>query len=199
MNCPNCGHANEEGAAFCANCGSPLPSSTEPVVPPTEAPLQTMPSPVVTPQPIDMAVPQASSSGMAKAGMWLGIASVAMIVLMVLAVVVGAFALVDQFSPDIFEELQRDPTPENIERLFSQGELERIGAFGMGAVGCCLLSELCALLGLIFGVVGLTQESSRPTRSGRTHSIVGIVFSVLPLLCCVAYFLLILVRNPLSQ
>lgn len=194
MNCPNCGQANEEGAAFCASCGSPLPSSTAPIVPPERMPLRAEPSPAV-----GMAAPQASSSGMAKAGMWLGIVSIVMIVLMVLAIVVASFMLVDQFSPDILEELQRDPSPENIERMFSRGDLERIGTFGFGAIGCCLLSELCALLGLIFGVVGLTRESSRPTRSGRTHSIVGIVFSILPLLCCVAYFLLVFVGNPLSR
>jgi ABC-type Fe3+ transport system permease subunit len=121
---------------------------------------------------------------MAKASMWLGIISLVLLVLAIVVSVAGVFG-----APDFWEAIQ-DVDPENIDRLINDPDMQESAQSAslvfLSSTGCCFLGMLGALLGLIFGIVGISQEQDRPTRSGRTHSIVGIVLSVIPLLCCVA-------------
>jgi hypothetical protein len=183
MNCPNCNQPYQEGATVCPNCGTLLPSSAPaPVSPP---PAYQPPAPVAPPPPAyppaypqayPPAYPTASSSGMAKASLWLGIAGVGLIVLMfILSLAIGG----------------------GIASLTNPSDLTNIsGAVGAGAI-CVTISffasPVAGLLGLIFGIIALNQEKTQPTQSGRTQAIVGIVLSCVPLLCCVAMVILYIV------
>ncbi len=185
MNCPNCGHPVEEGAAFCGYCGSPLPTAEtlradiSPVKEPTPA---TFVSPPVGESPL----PLPSSSGPAKASLWLGILGIVLVILGIVVPIVGVLQneTLREFS------FEQPVTEGDINRLTQdpafQEMIQEFSPLGFGAMALCGLGELGALVGLILGIVGLSQEESRPTRSGRAHSIIGIVLSALPLLCCVA-------------
>lgn len=192
MYCPNCGQPYEEGATVCPHCGAPLPlGEREPAIPASS--------------PLSMEAPAAArpaSSGMAKASLWVGIAALAMIILALLAVVGAGFIVADRAPPGFWDEFIREASegdPEDLQELVEDPGVE--AAFGQGGIavlgsgGCCLLGELAALLGLVFGIVGLSQERDQPTQRGRTHSIVGLVLSVIPLLCCAVFLIFVMLPS----
>ncbi|MBN1485732.1 MAG: zinc-ribbon domain-containing protein [Chloroflexia bacterium] len=203
MDCPNCGHPNEEGAVFCASCGSPLPSTevppkatTPPLATPSSAGMVSGPGGGLAPLPDTVSLPP--SSGLAKASLWLGIAGLVLIILTVVASVMFAYSMYEELErAGVIGEIERGiaPDPQELQEIFSESDLENLGGIGLGVVGCCLLSMLSAVLGLVLGIIGLSQESTQPTQRGRTYSIIGIVLGALPLLCCVGIFILNLLQG----
>jgi quinol-cytochrome oxidoreductase complex cytochrome b subunit len=179
MNCPNCNQPYEEGATVCPNCGTLLPSSAPaPVSPPPayQPPAPVAPPPPAYPQAYPPAYPTASSSSMAKASLWLGITGVGLIALYFILnfAFVGAGASITN--------------PTDISRVTGG-----LIALAVVAVIFFFASPVAGLLGLIFGIIALNQEKTRPTQSGRTQAIVGIVLSCVPLLCCVAIIIVMII------
>jgi hypothetical protein len=129
--------------------------------------------PPIVPQP----VPGLTASGLAWASFFLGLASVLGVVLFVAIVLAHVAGL--------------DPEAVRSQALLQRYIEEHPLLYAGG--GICCLGELAGLLGLVLGIVGLSQERARPTRNGRTFSILGIVFGSLPLLCCVVYLIFVLV------
>ncbi len=153
---------------YCPNCGQPYPEGAL-VCPSCGSPL---PSPVQAPSPVvPEHAPLPTASGLAWASFLLGLASVLGVLLFVGIVLVYATGL----TP---EDLR---SQEFLQRYIQEHPLLYAGS------GCCFLGELGALVGLILGIVGLSRERVRPTRLGRTFSILGIVIGAVPLLCCVGY------------
>ncbi|MGC8875230.1 MAG: zinc ribbon domain-containing protein [Chloroflexia bacterium] len=157
---------------FCPNCGQPCPegatvcpSCGSPLTPPVPAPPPIVPEPTALP----------TASGLAWASFLLGLASVLGVILYV--------GIVLAYSAGLSPENLR--SQEFLLRYIQEHPLLYAGS------GCCFLGELGALVGLILGIVGLSRERVRPTRLGRTFSILGIAIGALPLLCCIAYFVLL--------
>jgi hypothetical protein len=90
----------------------------------------------------------------------------------------------------IIGQLGTEFTPEEVQRVATDPALQSSAVAVMAALA---FSQLLALAGLILGIVGVSQEGKRPTQSGKALGIVGIVLSLLPLLCCVTLVLLYLV------
>lgn len=190
MKCPNCGQDYPEGARLCPFCGTvftpggpdiqvPTPSDRIPAIVPLTPP-GLGPAEGTVP-------PTAGSNAPARASLWLGICSLATLVLVLVATFVAVVVWIGSLPPQLATQLQE--SPEQIQRMFEDPQYQEammpLGLISLGTMGCCSLVEIAALGGIILGIVGLSREKSRPTRNGRSHSIVGIVCSVLPLLCCV--------------
>jgi|GEM_PF-2308710 hypothetical protein len=178
VNCPHCGRPYEEGLSVCPHCGrpfSPLPAVPEPAGPEPAPPL---------------------SSGLARAGLILGLLALLLLVLSLVITVVAAIqvgSFLRSRDPRILEWMYTNP--EAVWSLMDRDPvlrqaIETGGTVSLVGLGLFLLAELGAFLGLGLGVAGLAQERIQPTRQGRTHSILGIVLSVFPLLCCLGLLVL---------
>lgn len=188
MKCPNCGQDYPEGARLCPFCGTVLtpggPEVQEPTPPDRIPAIVPLTPPGIGPVEIQ---PVAGSSAPAKASLWLGIGSLVTTILVVVATFAAVAVWIANQPPELVTQLQE--APEQIQRLLEnpqyQDAVMPLALISLGSMGCCSLAEIAAVLGIVLGIVGLTREKGRPTRNGRSHSIVGIVCSVLPLLCCV--------------
>lgn len=162
MNCTNCGQVYPDGATVCPHCGAPISQAAPPVL---------YPAPIVQPA-AGSSVPRAS--GVATASTVLGLLSIVLSVSTYLALVFLMAPYVDAGAVPSAEEFQ-----------------SLIGTTtALALVALLVLGQLLAMIGLILGIVGLSQEGRHPTRSGKPLSVIGIVTSCLPLLCCVTLFLL---------
>lgn len=173
MHCTNCGQELPAGAVVCPLCGAPAPGAPAPAVPAAVAgpPLYVQPAPAVLP----------GASGVSIASLVLGILSILLVVLAVFLTYSLGANIISRFGEGM------DVTQEEILRLTEDP------AFQSSAIGMLLCfggSLLTALGGLILGIVGISGEGRRPTQGGKALSIVGLVLSILPLLCCVAVLFL---------
>ncbi len=178
MNCPSCGRPCEEDWKVCPHCGRPLFA-------PPAAPASAGPEAIPPP-----------SSGPARASLILSLLALLGIVLSLVITFIAAAQvgnLLQARDPRILDWLfthpaliqrllQRDPVLR--QALETGSTLALIGLF------LFLLSEMGACLGLVLGVIGLAQEKVRPTVQGRTHSMIGIVVSIIPLFCCLGLLIL---------
>jgi hypothetical protein len=169
MHCTNCGQELSAGASICPSCGAPVVSTPGPDISPT---------PYVPPI---SAPPPPTSSGASIASLVLGILGILLMVLtIVLSYTLGA-NIVARFG----ENLQA--TQDEILRLVEDPAFR---SHVMGIAVCFFGGMLFALIGFILGIVGIAQEGKRPTQTGKALGIVGLVLSVLPLLCCVSVFVI---------
>jgi len=190
MNCPNCGQAYPQGARLCPFCGTVLSPGESGAQQPTPPGLIPAIVPLTPPGTGPAEVPPvavAGSSAPAKASLWLGIGSLVATTLVIVATFVAVAVWIANQPPELVTRLQE--SPEQVQRLLVdphyQDAVMPLAVISLGAMGCCSLAEIAAVLGIVMGIVGLAREKSRPTRNGRSHSIVGMVLGVLPLLCCV--------------
>lgn len=175
MHCTNCGQEMPAGANVCPFCGAPAAQAAPPAaVPPVTV---SMP-PTTAAGPIPE---MRGSSGTSVASLVLGILSILLVILSVI--------LTYTFGASIIERFGGNPN-------ISQSEIMRLAqdpAFQANAMGifvCIIGALLVALIGFILGIVGIAGENRNPTRSGKTFSILGLVLSALPLLCCTAFFII---------
>jgi len=176
MHCSNCGQSLPEGAMVCPSCGAPVPSAAQPTPAAPSAPF----SPGFAPSPQFAAAPSPpAGSGMATASLILG-------VLAILCILLTAF-LAYGLGTNILRELGSEFTTEEAQRLATDPAFQ---STAIGVLAAFAFSELLGLSGLILGIIGVSQESKRPTRSGKVLGIAGIVVSLVPLLCCVASLLI---------
>ncbi len=173
MNCPNCNHPYEEGAAACPECGAPLPTGAAPAAaPPSGDPSR--PAARRAEEPSSTALPYAilersTSNSMALASLVIGILVAVLVALVVVVAVTGLGGTLKSLSPaDV--------------QTFAQNSGTGVICIGLGF----LASPVLGLFGLIFGLLGLKQEKLQPTRGGRTRGIIGVALSCLPLLCCLS-------------
>ncbi len=177
MNCPYCGRPCEEDWRICPHCGRSL-----------------FPSPAAESTDPETASPP--SSGPACASLVLSLLALLLVVLS-LVITVVAIVWVGNFlqarDPRILDWIYSNPaiTRELLQRdpVLRQA-LETAGTATLVGLGLFLLAELGACLGLVLGAIGLAQEKIRPTLQGRTHSTIGIVLSIFPLLCCLGLLIL---------
>jgi hypothetical protein len=148
----------------CPHCGAPIPQATAPTLYPAQA-VQLPAAPSLP-----------GSSGVATASLVLGILSIVVSVSTYVAFTLLLVPYVDVSTGTM-------PSAEDVQSL------ARTPA-ALGIVALLVLGQLLAMLGLIMGIVGLTQERRRPTRSGKALGVIGIACSCIPLLCCVTYVLL---------
>ena len=174
MHCTNCGQELPEGASVCPSCGAPVVSAPGPDISPTPyAP------PVAAPT-----LPR--SSGVSIGSLILGILGVLLVIVAIaLSYTLGA-EMVSRFGQSL------EVTQDEIMRLAEDPAFQ---ANVIGIAVCFLGGLLFALIGFILGIVGIAQEGNRPTQSGKALSIVGLVLSSLPLLCCVSFLVIGLVAQ----
>lgn len=165
MLCSRCQRTIPDEAEFCPYCGSPVAATA----PPSAEAAHPSES-VVTGQ-------RPATGGMAQASLWLGIGG---LVLFVLSLLLVSMVISPAFSGQLSER--------EMERLVEQKMTQVIGS-----TFAFFLGQALSLSGLILGIVGLSREKVQPTRGGRTHTIVGIVLSTLPLACCVGSLLVSLI------
>lgn len=169
MHCANCGQGLPEGATICPSCGAPVAQApTADISPIVYAPPASVPT-----------LPR--SSGVSIASLLLGILSILLVVLtIVLSYTLGA-DVIARFGESL------EITQDQIMRLAEDPAFQsRV----MGIAACFIGGMLFALIGLILGIVGIAQEGRRPTQSGKVLSIVGLILSILPLLCCVSFLII---------
>jgi len=118
------------------------------------------------------------SSGVAIASLILGILGISLAILAVILGLTLGVGLLGQLAdgPDL--------SLEEISRLAEDPSFQ---AESLGIQISLLGGMLAALLGFILGIVGIAREGGRPTQSGKTVSIFGLIVSALPLLCCCSF------------
>lgn len=163
MRCTNCGQDLPEGASVCSLCGAPVvPAST----------------PLAGPNPLaqlTFAPPLPGSSGLSTASLILSILSI--------VALVSVYGIYMVLLTPLISATAGQPSVDDIQHLLGGPEIVAISAF-------YILSMLLALIGLILGIVGISQEGKRPTRHGKALGIVGLALSIVPLLCCVTSLLI---------
>lgn len=162
MRCPNCNQDLPAGASICQFCGAPVAAAPTPHAGPV------LYEPAASP-----ALP--GSSGLSTAGLVLGILGVVALVLV--------YGIYLALLMPLIGAAGEQPAVEDIQRLATGPEFVAVAAL-------YVLAILFALIGLILSIVGVAQESKRPTRYGKALGIVGISLGSIPLLCCVTSLLL---------
>ena len=93
MECKNCGEHNAEDARYCAKCGAPLSTAVAPS--PAAAPSSAVAQPSV------QAVVYEKTSGMAITALVLGIISIFLNPLAILAIIFGAVGIAQTSRPEV--------------------------------------------------------------------------------------------------
>lgn len=178
MNCPNCGKAVDNGAAFCGNCGTPLQTAA---VPPVAAP----PTPVTVPGPpnqVPNAAPPTSPIGQVYANQQTP----------PYQPVQGAMPAYQAVpaAPGVPSYAVATPAQH-------KDETKAVISLVVGIIGI-VGGAIIPILGLLFGGVGIVCGTMAHA-SRRTLSTLGIIFSTLAVLVGLAMWVYAIKHDPNLQ